>query len=924
MKRCSILLLLLGSALLPLPAAASEAYAVTRLPTSFQPLPFSAQEGGTPPHNFPHTSDALLPFPFQFFGRTYTTAYISYHGYLTFGSGGTVDDPWAVNYAHATANSEIPPETRGLSRFIAPWWTHLDCRDIGTIKGQLLDVTPTRPRRQYVLEWRNCYPFGLGSRANSTLSMQIWLTEGSETIETRYGTFTGEAAALAYRASVGISTQLGEDDPIGQVGLACTPACNLADWPTHQAILYHLDPDLQVEAVEHGGLGYAGASLVVHAAVLNLGVRTAAEVRLRFYLSPTPELSDAAIDLGLASRSVTSDGTQTAPPGDGVKASIARGETARFSLEAALPPDLDPGAWFVIAQADPFLEVPDVRRDNNRGISEAVTVREGRPDLAVGSVSTSTQLLASGDVFHLSWTARNLGSAPVENAPYSIRLSPDEVISATDHELAAGTVSGLDALEELSMETALTLPTDVRPGFYRIGVLFDPDRVVSEIDETNNDESSERIRVVEPEIRILTDTLPAAELGAPWCVRLEASGGDGTYAWTLRPGSLLPPGLSLEERGGEGGIPATLLCGRPAALGVFSFSLQVRSGGRAAVQAFDLQVLEGATAPVITTRQLPVALFQRDYLAALGAAGGSPPYQWSLGSGSLPEDLHLQEDGVIVGTASSSGRFTFSVQLLDARGQRAEASLTLVISEPDRLTCISRELPPLRVGEPFSGALIAAGGVEPYRWTNRNLRRLAEEIGESGETWSGEPPPGLVLETSGGLDGEPTLAGRYVWTLDLIDAALTRESCTVVVDVGEEQRLSILTGGIPAAVTGRPYRTQLEAGGGSGEVAWSLHAGSALPPGLSLSASGLLEGTATVLPAGGEATFSFVVEARDAKGSRTLAPLSLTLLAEPERRPASAKEAHDTGCQASGQGPAGFAAWIGAALAAIRFRRRAR
>ena len=54
---------------------------------------------------------------------------------------------------------------------------------------------------------------------------------------------------------------------------------------------------------------------------------------------------------------------------------------------------------------------------------------------------------------------------------------------------------------------------------------------------------------------ILTTTLPRAQVGAPYAVQLEASGGASPYLWTLTSGTL-PDGLSLDMDGAVTGTPS--------------------------------------------------------------------------------------------------------------------------------------------------------------------------------------------------------------------------------------------------------------------------------------------------------------------------------------------------------------------------------
>jgi large repetitive protein len=52
----------------------------------------------------------------------------------------------------------------------------------------------------------------------------------------------------------------------------------------------------------------------------------------------------------------------------------------------------------------------------------------------------------------------------------------------------------------------------------------------------------------------------------------------------------------------------------------------------------------------------------------LSAAGGVAPYTWSIPVGALPGGLTLSSDGVVAGTPTANGYFSFAVQVLDFGG----------------------------------------------------------------------------------------------------------------------------------------------------------------------------------------------------------------------------------------------------------------
>lgn len=81
----------------------------------------------------------------------------------------------------------------------------------------------------------------------------------------------------------------------------------------------------------------------------------------------------------------------------------------------------------------------------------------------------------------------------------------------------------------------------------------------------------------------------------------------------------------------------------------------------------------------ISTEILSVIKLGEFSSQTLEASGGVAPYSWSIVAGALPLGMELSEDGVISGTPTEAGEFTFTVKVIDSNGEFAEKEFTLKV-----------------------------------------------------------------------------------------------------------------------------------------------------------------------------------------------------------------------------------------------------
>jgi large repetitive protein len=130
------------------------------------------------------------------------------------------------------------------------------------------------------------------------------------------------------------------------------------------------------------------------------------------------------------------------------------------------------------------------------------------------------------------------------------------------------------------------------------------------------------------------------------------------------------------------------------------------------------------------------------------------------------------------------------------------------------------------------------------------------------EILSGELPPGLSIRRIAldkhVVEGVATEAGTFSAWIALKDCDNHSAETLFTFDVWE-RRWGISTQSLKAAAVGSPYSATLEGSGLPSDVTWEVTAG-ALPAGLTLSADGVISGTAT---ATGSSTFTVKATAKE-------------------------------------------------------------
>ena len=254
----------------------------------------------------------------------------------------------------------------------------------------------------------------------------------------------------------------------------------------------------------------------------------------------------------------------------------------------------------------------------------------------------------------------------------------------------------------------------------------------------------------------------------------------------------------------------------------------------------------GADSITISTTTLGSGQVNVYYYTALEATGGSGPYTWRVSAGNLPSGLTLSTAGIISGTPVTEGTSTFTVQVTDSASHTATRSYTFTVSpsSASSLTITTTTLPDGTADTYYSTQLAAAGGSGAYNWA----------------VSSGSLPPGLTLATAGLIYGIPTTAGTYPFSVTVNDHASRTVNKNFSLKINSSAStipLAISTVSLPQGTAGNSFSAQLAATGGTAPYSWTISSGG-LPPGLTLTAAGLISGQPST-----QGTYSFGVRVSD-------------------------------------------------------------
>jgi len=351
-------------------------------------------------------------------------------------------------------------------------------------------------------------------------------------------------------------------------------------------------------------------------------------------------------------------------------------------------------------------------------------------------------------------------------------------------------------------------------------------------------------------ISLPATSLTAGSSGTAYSATLNAAtGGTAPYSYAVTAGAL-PAGVSLSAGG--------VLSGTPTAMGTFNFTVTATDSSTGtgapftASRAYSLTIGLGTVA--ITPASLPNASQGSAYSQTIGASGGLSPYAFSITAGALPSGLALSGAGVLSGTPTVNGTFNFTVTATDSTGgtpATAAKAYALVVNLPSSPTAgaVSATVAANSSANPITLSLTGGAATSVA---------IATAAGHGVATASGVS---ITYTPTAGYSGTDS------FTYTATNGGGTSAPATVTITVTAPTL--VVSGSPPSGGVASAYSTSFSASGGTAPYAFTIDTA---PPGLSLSASGVLSGTPNTA-----GTFSIQITATDAHGATGVQAFSIAI-----------------------------------------------
>jgi hypothetical protein len=228
-----------------------------------------------------------------------------------------------------------------------------------------------------------------------------------------------------------------------------------------------------------------------------------------------------------------------------------------------------------------------------------------------------------------------------------------------------------------TLQKKITADGDAPFDAFGVSVAVDGDTLVAGANGENVNTNLDQGAVYLFEVRscaaltFTPDTLPDGAQGSSYQQQISVSGGVGPYQFAIFSWGM-PPGLSLMTNGMLSGVPTTP--------GSYQFKVRATDSNTqcSTVKKYTLKIKPPCPSIMVDPPAPPKGVVGVRYRQALTASGGAEPYTFGV-KGKLPPGLSLSADGVLGGTPTQAGNYSFWLLVADGNSCEAVGAYSITI-----------------------------------------------------------------------------------------------------------------------------------------------------------------------------------------------------------------------------------------------------